>query len=360
MTIGIIGGGQLGMMIAEAAKKKHYKTICLDPNPLCSASHICDEVIVGSFNDLTKLQELGSKSDVLTYEFENIDALGLNYIKENYNIPEGTEPLYISQNRLREKGNAMACGLEPVPYQQVLNKIDLLAALAKIGYPALYKTTTLGYDGHGQYLIKSLADIDQIPFNTEGILEAYLDFDYECSIIMIRDKEKIVSLPISINKHKHGILDLSIVGEKLPIFTKIEEASYSFMEKAGFYGILCIEYFVKGDKFYFNEMAPRPHNSGHWSIEGSTLSQYDLLVSFLTKEKLEEPHLKGNTIMKNILSEDYAKLPLFKNKHGIYIHDYFKTELKPRRKMAHITFTDLTYTDYLEKYNKIFEGEKHE
>ena len=171
MTIGIIGGGQLGMMIAEAAKKKHYKTICLDPNPLCSASHVCDEVIVGSFNDLTKLQELGSKSDVLTYEFENIDALGLNYIKENYNIPEGTEPLYISQNRLREKGNAIACGLEPVPYQQVLNKIDLLAALAKIGYPALYKTTTLGYDGHGQYLIKSLADIDQIPFNTEGILE---------------------------------------------------------------------------------------------------------------------------------------------------------------------------------------------
>ncbi len=357
MTIGIIGGGQLGMMIAEAAKRKKHKTICLDPNPFCSASYVCDEVIVGSFNDLTKLKELGSKVDVLTYEFENIDALGLDYIMANYNLPEGINPLYISQNRIREKDNALKHGLKPVPYYKVLNKEDLILGIKKLGLPVVYKTTTLGYDGHGQYLINSLADLDKVVLANEGILEKYLDFDYECSIIMIRDNNKIVSLPISINKHKNGILDLSIVGKEEPIFTKIKEASYNFMITSNFYGILCIEYFVKGNDFYFNEMAPRPHNSGHYSIEGCSLSQYDLLVDFLTKESLEEPLLQSPTIMKNILSEDYDKLHLFKELKDVHIHDYYKKDLKPRRKMGHITFTNLTYEDYLIKYAKVFEGE---
>ncbi len=355
MTIGIIGGGQLGMMIAESAKKKGYKTIALDPNPKCSASYVCDEIITGDFNNLDNLKKLGDKSDVLTYEFENIDALGLDFIVKNYNLPEGIKPLYISQNRLREKENAINCGLKPVPFKKVMNQKDLELAIKELGLPLVYKTTTLGYDGHGQYLIKSLKDLANIKYASEGIAEKYLDFDYECSIIMIRDKENIVHLPIGINKHKNGILDLTIVDKELPIFQKIIDSSYNFMIQADFYGILTIEYFVKGNEFYFNEMAPRPHNSGHYSIEGASSSQYDLLVDYLTNKPLVKPSLKYPTIMKNILSEDYDKLSLFKDKENTYIHDYHKLELKPRRKMAHITFTHMTYNTYLEKYNKIFE-----
>lgn len=360
MKIGIIGGGQLGMMIAESAKKKGYKTICLDPNPKCSASHVCDEVIVGSFNDVKKLEELGKKADVLTYEFENIVASNLEYIASNFNIPEGILPLYYSQNRLREKDNAIKHGLNPVPYYKVVTKEDLLGGVKKLGLPCVYKTTTLGYDGHGQYLIKSEEDLEKVILASEGILEKYLDFDYECSIIMVRDKLTIKNIPISINIHKKGILDLSIAGEEKEIFKEIKEASYHFMQSSNFYGILCIEYFVKGDKFYFNEMAPRPHNSGHYSIEGTTQSQYDLLVDFLTNKELEDSKLKSPTIMKNILSEDYNKLDLFKNKKDVYIHDYYKGELRPRRKMAHITFTNLTYPKYQNMYQNIFEGETNE
>lgn len=360
MIIGIIGGGQLGMMICQSAKLKGHKTICLDPNPLCSAAKFCDKVIVGPFNDVTKLKELGSLVDVLTYEFENIDASNLTYINEHFNLKAGTLPLYLSQNRLREKANALKCGLRPVPYFKVLTEADLIEGIKQLGLPVIYKTTTLGYDGHGQYFIKDINDISKIKLASEGILEKYLPFDYECSIIMIRDKDKIVSLPISKNIHKNGILDLSIVSKEEDIFKEIKKASYNFMIKSNIYGILCIEYFVKGNEFYFNEMAPRPHNSGHYSIEGCNLSQYDLLVRYLTDEKLEEPVLKYDTIMKNILSEDYDKLVLFENKDNVYIHDYYKRELKPRRKMAHITFTNLSYLDYKNKYKKIFEGEDNE
>ena len=360
MRIGIIGGGQLGMMIAEAAKMQGHTTIALDPNPNCSCSYVCDEIIVGDFNDLNNLKLLGEISDVLTYEFENIYAENLDYIFKNYNLPSGIMPLYISQNRIREKENAKLCGLTPVPFYKITNYNELKEYTIKLGLPVIYKTTTLGYDGHGQYLIKDLNDLANVKLGSEGILEKYLEFDYECSIIMVRSHNEIESLPISINRHKHGILDLSIVDKELPIFNKIKEASYNFMIKSNFYGILTIEYFVKGNEFYFNEMAPRPHNSGHYSIEGTTYSQYEMLVDFLTNKPLKKSILKSPTIMKNILSEDYDKLPLFKNKENIYIHDYHKLELKKRRKMAHITFTNLTLNKYLEQYNNLFEGENNE
>jgi len=359
-TIGIIGGGQLGMMIAEAAKKLGYESICLDPNKECSASHYTKEVIQANYDDINALKELGNKSDVLTYEFENVPSEGLKYLKDTFNIPQGIMPLFDSQNRIREKTNAKNLGLNTPKFMAIYSMEDLLKGIEYVGIPCVYKTTTLGYDGHGQVVIKKKEDIEKVKayLNGEGILEEFIPYDFETSIILIRSKDKIISFPMGVNKHKNGILDLVIVDKKKAIFDEIEKASKAFMEKANYYGILTIEYFVKDDKFYFNEMAPRPHNSGHYTIEGCNVSQYTELVKFLVGKEIEEPKLLHKTIMKNILGFDYENMKKITPNENIFIHDYFKKEVREKRKMAHITFTNLGLDEYDEKYKNIFSEEK--
>ena len=355
-TIGIIGGGQLGMMLTEAIHSLGAKAIVLDPNPKCSASFVADEIIVSKYDDINGLIELGNKTDVITYEFENVPATALKHLRDNYNIMQGIEPLFDSQNRIREKENAKAHGLNPPKFKRIMNMDDLKKGIEEIGLPSVYKTTTLGYDGHGQVVIKTMDDIKKVePYlEGEGILEEFIKYDYETSAIVVRGKDDTVVFPMGINKHKRGILDLCIVDKEPEIFSRIKEASKKFMESCNYYGILAIEYFVKGDKFYFNEMAPRPHNSGHYTIEGCNTSQYLELARFLLGMKLVEPKLLHPTIMKNILGFDYENMKKLKEDKDIHIHDYYKADVRELRKMAHVTFTNLTIDEYDLKYKNLF------
>ena len=159
---------------------------------------------------------------------------------------------------------------------------------------------------------------------------------------------------MGINKHKNGILDEVFVDKELKVFEDIKKDAIKFMESVGYYGILCIEIFVKGDKYFFNEMAPRPHNSGHYTIEGCTTNQYRELARFLLDIPLEEPKLKSPTVMKNILGFDYENMKKLKNNDEVHIHDYFKADVREKRKMAHITFTNTTKDEYIEKYKNLF------
>lgn len=355
-TIGIIGGGQLGMMLAIEIHKLNHRAICLDPNPKCPASYVCDETIVSEYNDINGLTMLGEKSDIITYEFENVKTEPLKFIKDKYNILQGIEPLFDSQNRIREKENAIKHGLTPPKFFRVMSLDDLLSGIKMIGYPCVYKTTTLGYDGHGQVVLKSEEDIKRVePFlNGEGILEEFIKYDYETSIIMVRDKNSIISFPMTTNIHKRGILDLCIASDEKKIFKQIAIKAKDFMISANYYGILTIEFFVKGDDFYFNEMAPRPHNSGHYTIEGCNTNQYKELAKFLLQMPLEEPKLLGPTVMKNILGFDYENMKKLKDSDNIHIHDYHKGEVRKNRKMAHITFTNTTIEEYDLKYKNLF------
>ena len=361
-TVGIIGGGQLGMMLAEELHNEGARAICLDPNPKCPASFVCDEVVVSEYSDIEGLKKLGDKCDVLTYEFENVPSEQLKYLLDTYNIPQGIQPLFDSQNRIREKTNAKENGLNTPKFKAINSLEDLNQGIKEIGIPCVYKTTTMGYDGHGQVVIKSEDDIKEVyPYlSGEGILEEFIDYDYETSVIMVRSKDKTIYFPMGINKHKHGILDLCIVSKEEKIFKEISDATKSFMERCGYYGILCVEIFVKGDKYYFNEMAPRPHNSGHYTIEGCTTNQYKELARFLLDKPLEEPKLKNPTIMKNILGFDYENMKKLTNGENIHIHDYHKSDVREKRKMAHITFTNTTYEMYKEKYEMLFEREDNE
>lgn len=403
--IGIIGGGQLGLMIAEEAHRQGALVYALDPAPDAPAFVECDGHIVAAYDDLGALEQLGDMTDVLTYEFENVPGDILRHLEGKYNIPQGIAPLFDSQDRLREKNNAKRHGL-PVPDYVPLpacssdedcaeipceltdgqRREELSEAVKKVGMPCVLKTRRLGYDGHGQAVIREEKDIEKAAelLHVPCILEAFVPFDYECSVIMVRDGQRTIHFPIGRNIHKGGILDLCIVPagtlyvagnqsnpEQTPLCGRIVDACEKFMEGCDYKGILAIELFIKGDDFVFNEMAPRPHNSGHYTIEGCTSSQYTELCHFLLGKTLEQPELVAPTVMKNILGQDLATTwKIIDTAHaehwqnpaavpvsntakggkaycgeagkGVFVHIYGKTESRPKRKMAHITYVPMT------------------
>lgn len=403
--IGIIGGGQLGLMIAEEAHRQGALVYALDPAPDAPAFAECDGHIVAAYDDLGALEQLGDMTDVLTYEFENVPGGILRHLEGKYNIPQGIAPLFDSQDRLREKNNAKRHGL-PVPDYVPLpacssdedcaevpceltdgqRREELSEAVKKVGMPCVLKTRRLGYDGHGQAVIREEKDIDKAAelLHVPCILEAFVPFDYECSVIMVRDGQKTIHFPIGRNIHKGGILNLCIVPaetlyvtgnqsnpERTPLCGRIVDACEKFMEGCDYKGILAIELFIKGNDFVFNEMAPRPHNSGHYTIEGCTSSQYTELCHFLLGKTLEQPELVAPTVMKNILGQDLATTwKIIDTAHaehwqnpaavpvsntakggkaycgeagkGVFVHIYGKTESRPKRKMAHITYVPMT------------------
>ena len=390
--IGIIGGGQLGLMIAEEAHRQGALVYALDPAPDAPAFAECDGHIVAAYDDLGALEQLGDMTDVLTYEFENVPGDILRHLEGKYNIPQGIAPLFDSQDRLREKNNAKRHGL-PVPdyvplpacssdedcaevpceLTDVQRREELSEAVKKVGMPCVLKTRRLGYDGHGQAVIREEKDIEKAAelLHVPCILEAFVPFDYECSVIMVRDGQKTIHFPIGRNIHKGGILDLCIVPAGTALEPKIVNACEKFMEGCDYRGIIAIELFIKGNDFVFNEMAPRPHNSGHYTIEGCTSSQYTELCHFLLGKTLEQPELVAPTVMKNILGQDLeavwkiidtahaehwqnpAAVPVSNTAKGgkaycgeagkgVFVHIYGKTESRPKRKMAHITYVPMT------------------
>ncbi len=341
------------MMIAEEAKALGAYTIAYDPSSNSPAFAVCDEHVVGAFDDVNSLELLCQRCDVVTYEFENIPAEVLTPLCEKYIIKQGCSQLLDSQDRLREKLQAKAHGLQTPEYVAVSSPDDLLSAIEHVGYPCVLKTRRLGYDGHGQAVIRCEEDIhDALPLlGVPCILEEFISFDFETSAIIVRGDSSSVMFPMGRNVHRQGILDLSIVPAEISeqLHDKIERESKQFMEECDYRGILTIEYFVRGEEVIFNEMAPRPHNSGHYTIEGCTTSQYRELVHYLLDMPLEEPKLVAPTIMKNILGEDLGAAEHIAEEgapEGCHIHIYGKEESKPKRKMGHITFVGMSEAEY--------------
>lgn len=355
-TIGIIGGGQLGLMIAEQAHVLGVRAVALDPAPDAPAFRVCDDHIVAAYDDAAALERLCRQSDAVTYEFENVPGDILIPLCGKYNIPQGYKPLYDSQDRLREKTNARDHGLRTPGFAAVDDEASLRAAVRELGLPAVLKTRTLGYDGHGQLVLRSEADIERaLPLlSVPCILEEFIPFDSEASIVMVADKEHVVSFPVGRNIHRDGILDLSIVpaAADAEVLARMKAQSEHFMRSCGYEGILAIEYFIRGGEIYFNEMAPRPHNSGHYTIEGCTTNQFRELVRYLVGEPLQEPRLVAPTVMKNILGQDLeaARAVEREGRPDVYVHIYGKTESRPKRKMGHITFVGLTGEGYAREW----------
>lgn len=352
-TIGIIGGGQLGQMLTFAAKQAGMRVVILDPNPDCSAAQAADSSIVAEYSDKKAIEELARRSDVLTYEFENVDLEALEDVSDKVLIPQGTELLRITKDRLREKTFLKEHGLQVAPFAAVSCREDLVSAIEEIGYPSVLKTCEGGYDGKSQLVFHTREDLknaDELLEQGRCILEGWVEFSMECSVMVARNMDGAISVfPVSENIHRNQILHESIVPARMSgeLQSNAKKMAEKIADSLNLCGILGIEMFVGSDgRLYVNELAPRPHNSGHYSIEACNFSQFAVHNRAICNWPMPKIDLLSPVVMVNILGQHVdgcRKLVL--KKPQWHFHDYGKGEIRIDRKMGHVTIL----TDDIEK-----------
>ena len=352
-TIGIIGGGQLGQMLTFAAKQAGMRVVILDPNPDCSAAQAADTSIVAEYSDKKAIEELARRSDVLTYEFENVDLEALEDVSDKVLIPQGTELLRITKDRLREKTFLKEHGLQVAPFAAVSCREDLVSAIEEIGYPSVLKTCEGGYDGKSQLVFHTREDLknaDELLEQGRCILEGWVEFSMECSVMVARNMDGAISVfPVSENIHRNQILHESIVPARMSgeLQSNAKKMAEKIADSLNLCGILGVEMFVGSDgRLYVNELAPRPHNSGHYSIEACNFSQFAVHNRAICNWPMPKIDLLSPVVMVNILGQHVdgcRKLVL--KKPQWHFHDYGKGEIRIDRKMGHVTIL----TDDIEK-----------
>lgn len=352
-TIGIIGGGQLGQMLALDAKENGMKVLVLDPNPTCSAGQVADAQIVAAYDDFAALQQLAKQADVVTYEFENVDLVALEKLEKTIWLPQGTELLKITKNRLTEKTFLKEQGLDVVDFCEVNDEQELKQAVKKIGYPCILKTCEGGYDGKSQVNINDSADLNEagkLLRQGKCILEGWLDFSLECSVMVARNLAgEITVFPVSENIHRNHILHLSIVPARIAenLQQVAKQAAVKIAKSLDLCGILGVEMFVgKDGRVYINELAPRPHNSGHYSIEACDFSQFAIHNRAICGWPLPQITLLKPVVMVNVLGQHICAIKkLIQTKPSWHFHNYGKDQALLDRKMGHVTIL----TDDLDK-----------
>ncbi|WP_436881703.1 5-(carboxyamino)imidazole ribonucleotide synthase [Staphylococcus gallinarum] len=365
-TIGIIGGGQLGKMMAQSAQKMGYKVIVLDPDADCPCQHVAHQFINANYDDLAALESLGEASDVITYEFENISANQLQTLVSKYNVPQGYEAIQLLQDRLTEKETLQKANTQIAPFVQLTEKNDITQAVAEIGYPFIVKTRFGGYDGKGQILVRDEMDLEEaqeLISNQECVSEKYLDLYKEVSLtVTIGNDNQITYFPLQENEHQNQILFKTIVPARVDKEQEARNEVNKIIEKIHFVGTFTVEFFIDTDnKLYVNEIAPRPHNSGHYSIEACDYSQFDSHILAITGQKLPESiELLKPAIMMNLLGRDLDILEdQFSEHPEWHVHIYGKNVRKPDRKMGHLTvLTDDIEQQEVDLLHK-FEGRHH-
>lgn len=344
-TIGIVGGGQLGRMMTLSAKEKGFRVGVLDPTEDCPAAQVSDWQIVAEYDDQFALEELARRTDVITYEFENVDVDALNQILTRANVPQGTDLLAITQDRLMEKTFLEGNNIVIAPYATIISPTDIQDAIEGIGYPCVLKTTRGGYDGHGQYVLNGPNDLGpamKLLHAGTCVLEAWIPFEKEISIMVAGNGyEDYITYPVVENIHRHNILHETIVPATVTedVMLEAKRIARVIADAVGLVGTLCVEMFLtKDNMIYVNELAPRPHNSGHYTIEACSMSQFDAHIRGICGWPLVEPELYQKAVMVNVLGEQLQKsYELIDEKLNWHFHYYGKSEAKPGRKMGHIT-----------------------
>ena len=341
INLGIIGGGQLGSMLATAAKKLNIKTTVYCDDKNAPAQDFCDDFIFGNYQDSEKIKEFTDKINLVTFEFENIPFETLKKINEIKKVLPNPEINKIIQNRLTEKDFVNKLNIQTTKYKLIRNKKDLEKSLDFI--PGILKTSTLGYDGKGQLMINSKNDLDiiKINLNKEYIFEKLVDLKKEISVIITRfgPKKYEIYEPIE-NEHEDQILKYSKIPAEIDkdILGKSKEWSKKISEELDYIGTLCVEYFIdKNNVLYVNEIAPRVHNSGHLTINSHNISQFENHIrAVCALEKMETKKL-FNAKMINLIGKDILNYRGKKFTENEFFFDYQKKEIKPKRKMGHFT-----------------------
>ncbi|SEB11371.1 5-(carboxyamino)imidazole ribonucleotide synthase [Variovorax sp. YR216] len=354
-TLGVMGGGQLGRMFVHAAQQMGYFTAVLDPDADSPAGRVSHHHIHADYTDVDGLARLAGLSDAITTEFENVPAPSLEHLAVSRPVSPGADAVAIAQDRIREKGHFVRCGVDCAPYA-VIETADHLAAVPSDLLPGILKTARLGYDGKGQRRVATRAELEAAWSDAGGVacvLEKLLPLDFECSVIVARSEDgQMVNFPAQRNLHRDGILAVTeVYADNMPkaAAQRAISAARSIAQGLSYIGVLCVEFFVLADgKLVVNEMAPRPHNSGHWTMDACDVSQFELQVRTLAGLPLNPPRQHSAAIMLNLLGDlwfvdggeaveprwaDVLALP------GTHLHLYGKTEARRGRKMGHLNIT---------------------
>jgi 5-(carboxyamino)imidazole ribonucleotide synthase len=356
LTLGVMGGGQLGRMFVHAAQSMGYFTAVLDPDAKSPAGRVSHRHIQTDYTDPVGLQQLAACSAAITTEFENVPAPALRELAKLRPVSPSADAVAIAQDRAAEKAHFVKCGVPCAPYAEIESAEQLESALSHNLLTGILKTSRMGYDGKGQVRVKDAdalraawQDLKQVPC----VLEKMLPLAIECSVIVARGRDgQMVNFPVQRNLHREGILAVTEVYEgHLPeaLRQQAVAAARSIAEGVNYVGVLCVEFFVLQDgSLVVNEMAPRPHNSGHYTIDACDQSQFDLQVRTLVGLPLTQPRQHSAAIMLNLLgdvwfdSNNTMRLPDWAAVlalPGTHLHLYGKTEARKARKMGHLNVT---------------------
>lgn len=344
-TLGVVGGGQLGRMFTLAAKVMGYRVVVLDPDPASPAGVLADTHLKADYRDAVALLRMGSLCDAVTTEFENVPAESMDMLARHCRVAPDAACLAVAQDRLAEKSHARASGCETAAFANIESAADLDAAWDSVGAPALLKTRRLGYDGKGQARVDSRAGLaaafEQLG-NVPCLLEGFLPLEREVSVVLARNAwDEIAFFPVAENRHRHGILDISIVPARIPedLAERARDMAAHLAREMDYVGVMAVEFFVLEDgRIVFNEMAPRPHNSGHYTLDACATDQFQQQVRALCGLPLGDPRLLSPVVMVNLLGDVWRPDPAWHEllKHpGVQLHLYGKAEARPGRKMGH-------------------------
>jgi len=358
-TIGILGGGQLGRMMAIAAAELGYSAHIYCPEENSPASEVAKYTTIGAYDDVQKLSEFAKNVDVVTYEFENIPAQPVGEIAKIVNVFPSPKILATSQHRVLEKQAINALGVATAPFAPVSSYDDLLASTQKLGLPSVLKTATMGYDGKGQVVLRDIKELENwgngekgnnkifnssIPqfSSSELVLEGFINFKMEISVIVVRDVSGNVECycPMQ-NIHKNHILDETIAPAQISktLATEAEKIAKTIATGLDLVGLIAVEMFVTSDdKIIVNEIAPRPHNSGHWTLDACITSQFEQVIRAVCGLPLGSPARLCDARMKNLIGDEIEGARKYLAQPNAKLHIYGKKEAKSGRKMGHVTF----------------------
>jgi len=341
-TIGILGGGQLGRMTALAAARLGYHAVVFAPEPESVAGQVTAGHVQGEYEDAAALARFASQVDVITYEFENVPEAAVAECERLKPTRPGAKPIHFAQHRLREKEFFRQTGIGTARYQAIGSAADIETAMA---LPGILKTCTQGYDGKGQARVATRAELAtawQETGRRECILEELVDFRCEISVIVARGLDGTMRcFPIGLNEHRDGILRSTTVPSGLPagVLATAEQFGLQLAARLGLVGLVALEMFVTHDgRVLANEMAPRPHNSGHWTIDACTTSQFEQLVRAICGLPLGSVNVLTPSRMVNLIGEEANDWPRYLADPTAKLHLYGKSRARPGRKMGHVTF----------------------
>ncbi|MCG6868078.1 MAG: 5-(carboxyamino)imidazole ribonucleotide synthase [Gammaproteobacteria bacterium] len=348
-TLGMLGGGQLGRMFAVAARTLGYRVCVLDPDPVSPAGTMADKHLCARFDDADSLRRMAESCDAVTTEFENIPAGSVRALESRCLVHPSAHALEATQDRIREKTFIRDLGLPTAAFRTVRNAGELATAVDELRMPCILKRSSLGYDGKGQFSVSDIGTARR-GFAAEGevpsVLEERIDLEREISVILSRHESGLVRcFPVAENEHRHGILDVTIVPARISP-ERADEArqlATRLAEALEYVGVMAVEFFVTGSgTLLVNEIAPRPHNSGHYTLDACVTSQFEQQVRMLCGLPPGDTRLLTPVVMTNLLGDLWsAGTPPWERlfaEPGIKLHLYGKTEPRPGRKMGHFCY----------------------